>query len=713
MGNELVQLVGNSGIYTVIVTDTSTWARCSLTKSIDVKLYGDPISPFVDFADTTLCEGDSLYFNADHFTHDIGTMYRWTSLWDDAVLSDSATLSLGFDQLAPQTYDTLALEILITNPGGCTTADTLLFKFDRPPSLTLTASDSAICLGDSITLFAEGGDSILWSTGETGNQITIAPEQAGDTTIIVTSQNPNTCASVSDTITLYFGDIPDLEIGEDTVLCETDSITYDAFDFRQPFYTQYAWLLDGDTANVLSTEPQLTVVDSMAPRGYEPFRIVAVVTDSLTGCWNSDTVTVQFQRPPSIEIQPYDSMICAGETIVLNAEGTDSVRWYFQDTMAMGKQLLDSPTVEGYYQYIAEGWFPNACSSVFDTAWVYVNPLPEIRAHVVDTVNICADDSVTLLPSGGVSYTWAHDPNATDTLRFVPLQDTSTYVVTGIDANGCSNTDTVVVITTPTIDLGDDIQLCVGDTAFIGQRSPVPATYFWLPTGDTSATISVTQPGTYEVAVTVDSCTYTRSVDVDFKAIPQLVLLQDTTLCFEYGEEMDYATGFPHTIGYELANRDSLATYLEVWTDSDSTFLGNGDSIQITAPGTYRIRVMAQYDKVACEATDTTRVEELCAPRIFIPDAFSPNDDGLNDRFQVFGRHVVDFQMQVYDRWGNLIYALEKERIEDILEDEWWDGSINGTPTQDGNYQYIIRYRSTMDRSPATEVKRGSFLILR
>jgi len=85
----------------------------------------------------------------------------------------------------------------------------------------------------------------------------------------------------------------------------------------------------------------------------------------------------------------------------------------------------------------------------------------------------------------------------------------------------------------------------------------------------------------------------------------------------------------------------------------------------------------------------------------------------LNDRFQVFGRHVVDFQMQVYDRWGNLIYNLEKERIEDILEDEWWDGKIKGTPVADGNYQYVIRYRSTMDRSPATEVKRGSFVIIR
>jgi hypothetical protein len=158
-----------------------------------------------------------------------------------------------------------------------------------------------------------------------------------------------------------------------------------------------------------------------------------------------------------------------------------------------------------------------------------------------------------------------------------------------------------------------------------------------------------------------------------------------------YSVIVNYDLACPVTSNEEFLEVTPIPDVSLITYDSDTTICDN-DTISFEASGADEY--IFHVNNVAVQASNSA--------------VYSPND-----RFQVFGRHVVDFQVQVYDRWRNLIYNLEKERIEDILEDEWWDGSSNGRPTQDGNYQYIICYRGTMDYDPGMQVKRGSFLILR
>jgi len=89
-------------------------------------------------------------------------------------------------------------------------------------------------------------------------------------------------------------------------------------------------------------------------------------------------------------------------------------------------------------------------------------------------------------------------------------------------------------------------------------------------------------------------------------------------------------------------------------------------------------------DKYGCTATDSVTIN-LTYNNIFIPDAFTPNNDGLNDVFRV--GNLGDYQvaeMSIYNRWGNLVYHVKDG------ENKGWDGTYNGAPQDIGVYDYLV-----------------------
>jgi gliding motility-associated-like protein len=100
------------------------------------------------------------------------------------------------------------------------------------------------------------------------------------------------------------------------------------------------------------------------------------------------------------------------------------------------------------------------------------------------------------------------------------------------------------------------------------------------------------------------------------------------------------------------------------------------------------ITVTVMVDRDGCYASDSVRINSACD--IFVPNAFSPNDDGLNDVFTYISKHVSGAEIWVYDRWGKRVFYSETEK-------ERWDGTDGwDTNYPAGLYVYIIRgtYRS-------------------
>ncbi|TAF32050.1 MAG: gliding motility-associated C-terminal domain-containing protein [Cytophagales bacterium] len=701
-------VVTQTGTYTVVVTDTSQSTRCQTIKSITVFINLKPIIKLSK--DTVVCDRVPLVLDVLDASHVNNVTYVWRDLRDGSVLSDSSRVVLEHSSMNNPSYAPIPVEITITNGlSSCFTKDTISVKFDRSASASIDKNISEICLGESLLLKASGGTRFLWTTGDTTESFMFKPDTAGLYYFGVQTDYRNICSAATEDFYVFVAARPTANLPDSVVICENGELILDGFNFKNPFRTTYSWkLLE---TNAILSDSSVYVVKFEDYNTYDQFRIEFTAQDSSAGCPYTDTVLVKFDRRSEVEIlENYPREICIGSPLTLTATGGTSYLWNTQDTTAT---VTITPKRIGLQRFIVSARFPNDCNATADTVYVMVNPLPKIQAHFLDTVNICADASVTLIPSGGVSYEWKHDPLLRGSITVTPKKSTTYYVI-GTDDNGCTNIDSVFVRITPTIDLGPDLQRCAGDVVTIGQVSEVPAKYLWLPGGDTTATIDVNETGRYEVVVTVDSCVYKRSVFVDFKPYPLLKLVTDTTLCFELSADENFSRTRKHTLRYELLNRSDSVEYILVWLDKDSSIVAIGDSLEIEDTGVYYLKVMVMYP-YPCLTSDSIQVGEICPPRIFVPTAFTPNKDELNDRFKVFGKHIDRFAMTVYNRWNEVVYRMDVPDFDAITDEQWWNGQFKDKDAMDGVYFWTISYRTSDVLSDGVDEQKmtGSFTLIR
>ncbi len=118
--------------------------------------------------------------------------------------------------------------------------------------------------------------------------------------------------------------------------------------------------------------------------------------------------------------------------------------------------------------------------------------------------------------------------------------------------------------------------------------------------------------------------------------------------------------------------------------------------------GEYEVRIV---DMNGCETFLTVEVTERF-PRIFMPSAFSPNGDGQNDRFVPTTDCDLNFNMQIFNKWGTIIYSSD-----DIAEG--WDGTYEGKDVPDGPYVYRVFYAGSINEVPFEETINGTVRILR
>jgi gliding motility-associated-like protein len=119
---------------------------------------------------------------------------------------------------------------------------------------------------------------------------------------------------------------------------------------------------------------------------------------------------------------------------------------------------------------------------------------------------------------------------------------------------------------------------------------------------------------------------------------------------------------------------------------------GNGSNEQnpihsYSRPGTYLV-TLTTSDVFGCISFAELEIEVVASYRILVPNAFTPNGDGLNDYFRPEMRGIDDFEFHIFNKWGELIYSSYTK------EDPGWDGTLNGTMSPNGNYVYKIRYTS-------------------
>ena len=141
----------------------------------------------------------------------------------------------------------------------------------------------------------------------------------------------------------------------------------------------------------------------------------------------------------------------------------------------------------------------------------------------------------------------------------------------------------------------------------------------------------------------------------------------------------------------------NYATYL--WQDNST-----GSNYTILEEGTFWVEVTDEY---GCVGSDTVSVKEICPTRIYVPNAFSPNFDGTNDRFGIYGFHIKSMKLTIFDRWGGVLF-------ETVDPEERWDGTVNGEPAATGVYLWQLQVEGfEADGDIFSEVQAGTVTLLR
>uniref|UniRef100_UPI0026366261 gliding motility-associated C-terminal domain-containing protein n=1 Tax=Runella sp. TaxID=1960881 RepID=UPI0026366261 len=269
------------------------------------------------------------------------------------------------------------------------------------------------------------------------------------------------------------------------------------------------------------------------------------------------------------------------------------------------------------------------------------------------------------------------------------------YNVKVTDAGGCDTTlrDITVGITPEKfLSLGPDRKKCIGDTALLIPTLPALAgnRYKWS-TGDTTNRISVSRAGTYTLTVTnsVTGCTDTDDFVYSLAPRPTYDLTKEVGLC-------DLDVGSSATLIIRPTSPNATFFWL-------SPLEASTQRVTVTRVGNYFVRIS---NPEGCVLIDTARVVVRCEPRIYIPDIFSPNGDGRNDVLDVYGDHLTDFELKIFNRWGEVIFHTTDMN-------QKWDGTYRGTSYPPMSYPYVVSFKSEFFPNRPRASQRGAVLLIK
>lgn len=144
-----------------------------------------------------------------------------------------------------------------------------------------------------------------------------------------------------------------------------------------------------------------------------------------------------------------------------------------------------------------------------------------------------------------------------------------------------------------------------------------------------------------------------------------------------------------------------------VWSRAGASVGASGPTLGVRAPGLYRVRATSAG---GCASTDSVEVVEQCKPFVYLPDVFTPNGDGVNDEFAPTGQAIDEFELVVYNRWGEAIHRTQGSDFA-AAAGQFWNGTLRGQAAPTGVYAWRIRVRSA--QWPEPFVKAGQVLLQR
>jgi gliding motility-associated-like protein len=444
--------------------------------------------------------------------------------------------------------------------------------------------------------------------------------------------------------------LPTVEIGEDTIICDYDQITLQLVTENTTFFQ---WN-DGDTTSYSKT-------------------VSGPGTYFVSGQNACSTVTdlVEIGVHERIDVEIPDDYLCDGDSLKLDARFPNAT------------YLWQDGSLDSIYTVYEPGSYHVRIQTPCYTKEISIEIFDDVGPPVVNLGNdttICEGDSIYLDAEYLLStYRWQNDSTSSG----IWVSDSGTYYVESkLACHTSYDTIEVGIQALASVKLGNDTSVCYNST-YIIQPTTNDLLFLWQDSS-TSSRYEATEEGWYHVTTHNKCNSSTDSIYLAHDYPPDINLPEDTTIC-KYDKFI--LNAFVPRATYTWQDRSTKPYYL---VDKD---------------GVYHVIVRNNCgsDREVVEIS-----EKDCECTLYVPNAFTPGNDQLNNFFQVYyDCDITDYSLQIFDRWGELLY--ETSHL-----DAKWDGRrANGELVTPDVYVYRIEYTGLRNEVPFDKEIMGSITVIR
>lgn len=392
-----------------------------------------------------------------------------------------------------------------------------------------------------------------------------------------------------------------------------------------------------------------------------------------------------------------NTYVCEGGTVQLNASGGASYTWSPANTLSNNNIAAPIASPLTTTKYYVTSKTPNGCDSK-DSINITVNKKPTI-IKTADT-SICSNSSIQLFAGGGITYLWTPSSSLNNAAIFNPVATPSQntiYKVTVTNNNNCSNTDSVKVTIKPepVFTINESKDICEKKSVLLSATGG--SIYHWAPSATldnpdiASPLASPADTTIYTVSITETTCNKSTVLSTTINVLP-LPLLQISKTndidCSQNTSQLS-ASGASKYLWSPVATLNNPAV-----------------PNPIASPLIPTMYYVTGTNNLGCSLTDSILVDvkNINQGLYLMPNAFTPNNDGLNDCYGIkLWGILTDVEFSVFNRWGQRVFFTTNQN-------QCWDGTYKGIDQNADTYIYFIKAKSAC---AGDIVKRGTFILIR
>jgi gliding motility-associated-like protein len=552
-------------------------------------------------------------------------------------------------------------------------------------------SNSPLIVTQDWEMFNQAGVKIYSGPGNTLNYTFPAN---GTYTVQLTVNKGRTCTDTTEAkVFVYPGLKPDFAFSG---ICITKPILFtDKTTLVSGSVNSWTW--DFGQQGYNNDVSSLQVASYLYPNaGPKPVQLIVTTTD---GCRDTISKTVNAIDRPIIDLRFADTLICVNDKVQLFASGTGNFQW----TPAIN--IINANTQSPVVNPVLSAWYyvelnNDGCISKDS---IHIRVTDRVNLAVMNDTTICSGDPVLLqIVSDGFQYVWTPASSLSNAFIKTPVAVTSEstdYRVTAY-IGGCVASKVIHVNTVPypAAHAGNDTTICYNTPAFL--RATTDGNSWSWQASTSLNSLSSLNP----VASPVTNTAYVFSA-YDSRGCPKPGM--DTVSVIVLPKIVPYAGNDTSVIVGQPLQMQATGGENYAWFPSQylSDYSIANPVATFSSPAGDFIYKVEVSNSAGCIDSAFIHVKAFATePVVFVPTAFTPNNDGKNDVLRpiAVGMRRIDF-FQVYNRWGQLLYSTR-------IGGQGWDGRVNGELQANNVYVWVVK---ALDYKGTSYLRKGTFTLIR